>query len=142
MHRLLPLLLLATQAFSGEGHTLTLQIEGLKSTEGQLLVVLFDKADGYPDKADRAYRKLLVETVEAPVSTVVIEDVPTGTYAAFAVHDVNGNGIVDLRSVIPMPKEPIGASRNAKGFMGPPKFSGAAFEVGGDTTERFTLKTL
>jgi uncharacterized protein (DUF2141 family) len=42
-----------------------------------------------------------------------------------------------------MPKEPVGATRDAKGSFGPPKFKDASFTVGAAaTTQRFKLVRL
>ena len=49
-----------------------------------------------------------------------------GTYAVSVVHDENSNGKLDT-NFIGMPREGVGASNDAKGHMGPPKFSAASF---------------
>jgi uncharacterized protein (DUF2141 family) len=46
------------------------------------------------------------------------------------VHDENFNGKLDT-NFIGMPREGVGASNDAKGHMGPPKFSAAAFQYAG-----------
>jgi uncharacterized protein (DUF2141 family) len=122
--------------------SVVLEIDGVKNTEGQLLVVLFADPEGYPSEPDKAYRKALVEP-KVPRTRHVFADIPPGTYAGFVVHDENGNGVVDVGRVIPMPKEPLGATRDAKGFMGPPKFKSAAFDVGtAEVVERISLVRL
>jgi uncharacterized protein (DUF2141 family) len=140
MQRLLTLALLyASTSYADPGHTVTLEVNGIASTEGQLMVVLFDQAQGFPNKPDLAFRKALAAP-ETPTTRVSFADVPAGTYAAMVVHDENGNGEVDTRWPIPIPKEPMGASRDAKFAMGPPKFNAAAFEVSGDTTQSFSIR--
>jgi uncharacterized protein (DUF2141 family) len=57
---------------------------------------------------------------------VVFKDVPYGRYAAVAFHDEDGNGQM-RKNWVGMPKEGIGASRDAQGLMGPPSFRAASF---------------
>ena len=56
--------------------------------------------------------------------------VASGTYAVSVVHDENSNGKLD-RNFIGVPREGVGASNDAKGHMGPPKFNAASFEYKG-----------
>jgi uncharacterized protein (DUF2141 family) len=135
-------LLLLLTALAQDPGAVRLEITNVQSTEGQLLVALFRAEDGYPDEPDKAYRKALVPPV---VGTTVwtFDGLPAGTYAAFVVHDENMNQQCDLKWPIPMPKEPVGATRDAKGSFGPPKFKDASFTVGAAaTTQRFKLVRL
>lgn len=72
--------------------------------------------------------------------TVTLRDVPPGRYAIQAHHDRDGNGAVD-RSLIGMPVEGVGFSRDAPMVYGPPSFTDAAIEVGARTlTVPITLR--
>ena len=46
-------------------------------------------------------------------------------------HDENANGKID-RNFVGIPKEGYGTSNDAKGFMGPPKYEDAKFELTAD----------
>jgi uncharacterized protein (DUF2141 family) len=118
--------LLFSSALAGE---VRLEISKTEHNSGQLLVVLFTSEDGWPSNPDKAYRRLIA-TPTTGTSVVVIPDVPPGRYAAFVVHDEDSDMQCDLGSVIPMPKEPIAASRDARAMFGPPKFQDAVFDVG------------
>ena len=48
------------------------------------------------------------------------------------MHDKNANGKLDS-NIVGIPTEPYGASRDARGRMGPPAFEDAAVDVQGDT---------
>jgi uncharacterized protein (DUF2141 family) len=61
-------------------------------------------------------------------------DVQPGTYAIAVFHDENSNGKLDS-NFIGIPREGTGASNNAKGHMGPPKFDDAAFRYAGGRLE-------
>jgi uncharacterized protein (DUF2141 family) len=121
--------------------TVRVEINNVDHAGGQLLVVLFDQAEGFPDKRERAYASVVVPATQG---TTVAEfpNVPFGTWAAFAVHDEDADYTCDLKWPIPMPKEPVGATRSAKGLFGPPRFQDAAFPVAGPTTEKIVLVRL
>ncbi len=56
----------------------------------------------------------------------VFENVPPGTYGISAFHDRNDNEKLDT-NLIGVPVEDYGASNNARGVFGPPKFDDARF---------------
>jgi len=59
----------------------------------------------------------------------------TGAGTRFACfHDKNDNGVLDT-GPLGVPTEGVVASRNAKGFMGRPRFNDAKFTFAGNPTE-------
>lgn len=106
---------------------LDLALSGFRSAEGQVLVAVYRGADGFPGAPGRAWKQL-VTTVSGGRARLSL-DLPPGEYAIAVVHDENANNTLDT-SWIGIPREGIGASNNAKGRMGPPKYSDAKFEVG------------
>ena len=60
--------------------------------------------------------------------------VTPGRYAVSVFHDENNNGKL-ATNFVGMPKEGVGASTNAKGHFGPPKFDAAAFRFAGGRQE-------
>jgi uncharacterized protein (DUF2141 family) len=52
--------------------------------------------------------------------------IASGTYAVSVFHYENGNGKLDT-NFMGMPREGVGASNDARGHFGPPKFAAAAF---------------
>ena len=66
-------------------------------------------------------------------ATVVFENIENGIYAISVFHDENDNKKMDTK-IFGIPKEPIGTSNDATGFMGPPKFKDAKFNVTKDIT--------
>lgn len=137
MRRLLPLLfVLPAPAWAT---TVVLEVGNVRSTEGQMLVAIFRGEPGFPSEPDRAVHKQIAVPV-APTTTVSVE-LPPGEYAVSVVHDQNKNGTLDLGRIIPMPAEPLGSSRDAKGSFGPPKYADAKFVVPaeGRHVERFKL---
>lgn len=105
---------------------LTVTISGVKSAEGNIEVALYDKASEFPQGVRIA--GAIVAAAKGAV-TVVFSKVSPGRYALSAFHDINANGRLDA-NMLGIPTEPYGASRDAVGRFGPPKFEDAAFDVG------------
>jgi uncharacterized protein (DUF2141 family) len=105
------------------------EIGGLRSDKGQMLCALFSSADAFPTKADKAVARLTAKIAERQ-ATCDFTGVAPGTYAVSVVHDENSNGKLD-RNLIGIPREGVGASNDAKGHMGPPKFGPASFHYEG-----------
>ncbi|ATW04414.1 hypothetical protein CHN51_13385 [Sphingorhabdus sp. YGSMI21] len=109
--------------------SIDLEISGLRSEKGNVLVCLSANPKYFPDcSKDKQARKLKVSAGKA--EAIQIADVKPGTYAVALVHDENANGKMDLRLFLP--REGFGFSRNPKIGMGPPKFKSAQFTIGTD----------
>lgn len=128
-------------ALGAEPATLTLHIGGVASAEGHLLVVLFNSEDGWPSDPKKAVRSTMV-AAKPGVVTVTFDDLPPGVYAGSVVHDLDDDRVCDVKWPIPIPKEPVGMTRDAKGHFGPPKFADAALQVSGKVEHRLTLVQL
>jgi len=108
---------------------LAVQVLGVQGTNGRVCVAIWDDPDSYPDEGKHA-RSSCAKAKDGK-AYITFKNLPPGAYAAFAFHDADSNGKIKT-NFIGMPKEGVGASRGAKGFMGPPKFKDARFEVGTD----------
>ncbi len=119
-------LMLLFSAFAFAQSPMTIKVEGLREAKGQLMVFVYDNADDFPTKRDRAkYSKKI--PVSGASMEVVFDAVPAGTYGVAVYHDENMNDKMD-RSWYGMPTEGYGASNDAKGSFGPPKFDDAKFD--------------
>jgi uncharacterized protein (DUF2141 family) len=106
---------------------LTARVTGLKNDKGQVGCMLFARADGFPREPQKA-----TERVFAPIAggvAVCRFAARPGSYAIIAMHDENGNGVMD-RGFLGIPKEGFGATRGAHGAFGP-KFADARFDYAG-----------
>lgn len=106
---------------------LTVRISGVQGGSGIVQVLIWKDAASFPTKMEKAVARKTV-TISGDHGQVTFSSLPRGTYAAAAYQDLNGNGELD-RSMLGWPVEPTGASNGARGMMGPPKFSDAAFEL-------------
>lgn len=121
------------------GNTLSLEIIGIKETEGKLACALFWENKGFPRKHRRALRRTWVE-VEGHTAQCVFKRAGLGEYAASVFLDKNRNGKLDTNA-IGSPKEPWGVSKNAKARrFGPPLYNDAKFDYkGGPLTIQIQL---
>ena len=109
------------------------EINGLHSDKGQVMCALFSSAAGYP----KDYGKAIGRTNSEIVGTRAVCEfsaVSPGTYAVAVFHDENLNGKLETK-FMGIPREGVGASNNAKGHFGPPKFDAAAFRFSGGRME-------
>jgi uncharacterized protein (DUF2141 family) len=107
-------------------------IEGLRSAKGQVIVCLTMRADHFPNcHDDPQARRLKVPATEA--RELRFSGLPTGGYAIALIHDENGNQKLD--TMLGIPKEGFGFSRNPVIRFGAPKFSAARFDVASGTVD-------
>lgn len=100
-------------------------IEGVRERSGEIGVLLFDRAEGFPDDSRVCVQH---RVVPAKTGRIILdfEGLPFGTYAVAVIHDVNGNRKVDT-NLLGIPKEGYGFSNNARSLFRAPRFHDAAF---------------
>jgi uncharacterized protein (DUF2141 family) len=129
---------LVEQSSEAASDSITVPIGGLKSDEGQVGCLLFSSSDGFPSKPQKAAGMMFVK-ISSKSATCVFDNVKPGTYAIAAMHDENGNGKLDT-NFLGIPREGTGASRDARGTMGAPKWADAVFQfAGGSSTIPVTI---
>ena len=104
-------------------------IVNLHNDRGQVLCEIFASADGFPKEPDKAIAKTQ-SSIKDSAATCDFAGIAHGTYAVSVFHDENGNGVLDT-NFLGIPKEGVGASNDAKGSFGPPKFNDAKFNFPG-----------
>ena len=124
----------STQLDAQENYSITVRVEGANSDKGKMFLAL------YQDKA--AFLKEPFKALKSDITDkqceVIFEDLEAGTYAVSIFHDENDNGKMDT-NFMGIPKEDYGCSNNASGFMGPPKWNDAKFELTEDISITITL---
>ncbi len=110
-------------------NSITFVVLGLHSNEGEVDCALFGSAQGFPGDSGKAI-KTTKSKIENGQGVCTFSGVAPGDYAGSVFHDENGNGKLD-RNFMGMPKEGVGASNDAAGRFGPPKFDDARFSYKG-----------
>lgn len=104
------------------------------------MVCLTADAAHFPNcQDDPGARKLTIRTTQA--ASLRFDWLPSADYAVAMIHDENGNGRLD--TIMAMPREGFGFSRNPAIRFGPPRFDSARFAVtGGPVAEQVKVKYL
>ena len=79
----------------GESGVVAVYVDGLRSTDGDLVVRLYRSADGFPWDRRRAYREVR-ESAHSRGATLLLDDVPSGPVAVVAFHTEGGGARVRL----------------------------------------------
>ena len=114
--------------------TLTVNILGLNSSDGNLLIGIYNKKESFLKKPIKSN----IVKVKNKKALVLFRNLPKGIYAVSFVHDENDNKKMDT-NFIGIPKEDYGCSNNAIGFMGPPKYKDAKFVLEEDKSIEINL---
>ncbi|MEZ5172386.1 MAG: DUF2141 domain-containing protein [Bacteroidia bacterium] len=48
------------KASSAEGHSIQINLSGIRNSNGHILVSLFNKSEGWPDNPDNSFKKLRI----------------------------------------------------------------------------------
>ena len=114
-----------------EKHTfsITVNVTGMKADKGDVYVALYNSKTSFLKKEFKG----AIVNVSNKKATAVLEGIEEGVYAISVFHDKNDNKKMDT-NFIGIPKEPIGCSNGATGFMGPPKFIKAKFTLNKNKT--------
>lgn len=108
------------------GGSLDVSIQGLRNDRGLVRVCVTRDPAHFPRcQNDPQARRLNRSASQA--SSLHFEDLAPGTYAIAVMHDENGNGRLD--TVLGIPREGFGFSRNPGLGFGPPSFDSVRFQV-------------
>jgi uncharacterized protein (DUF2141 family) len=112
---------------SAQNVNLIVSVSGLKNDTGVLKVGLYNSEGTFL----KIPYKSIPSQIKGNVATVVFEGIPKGEYAISSYQDENSNGKLD-RNEMGIPSEGVSCSNNAKGFMGPPRYQDAKFNIDKD----------
>lgn len=118
---------IGTSVGAAHAADLTVDVTGLASANGKVLVAVYNRAEDFLKKPVRA-TAAAAAAGNGGVVRLVVGDLPPGEYALTVFLDANGNGKLDTNP-IGMPVEPYGFSNNASGNYGPPSFKAAAVQL-------------
>ena len=109
---------------------ITVNITDIRNTDGEILISLYDKAEGFPRDRQAIFRTAVVEPDVSGQVTTVFEDLPYGDYALAVLHDEDGSQGMTFGS-FHLPKEGYCFSNNVKVRFKPPKFKKTKFTLDG-----------
>ena len=115
-------------------YNLTVKVEDADNNDGKMLIAVYNSESDFLDTTYKGTQSTITDNG----CVVTFENIPEGIYAVSIFHDENDNDKLDS-NFIGIPKEDYGCSNNAKGFMGPPKWKDAKFELKSDKTITITL---
>ena len=113
----------ASDAARAQSCAIAVEMTGFHSDKGQALIAVFSSPRGFPDRTQLALRRVPVAIRERK-ARAVLRGLPPGTYAIGVLHDEDGDHRMKT-GLFGRPLEGYGASRDARGRMGPPKFADA-----------------
>ncbi len=112
----------ALKAESQDNGSLHVSITGIRNQTGQLVIRLYDRADGFPRHAKSVREIRKVNPIRAGGIKVSFDDLPRGDYAVCVTHDEDRNGDMTYRFYL-LPAEGYCFSRNFR-----PRFRAPSFE--------------
>lgn len=128
--------ILTTHA-NAETSTLTVEVTNIQKVKGTVYAALYNSKEGYDAQEGM---EGAMAAVEGETVVLTFNDLTPGFYAIQLFQDLDGDGAITL-SWSGAPKEPYGFSNNARGFMSPPKWKDASFEIGlADIKQNITIE--
>ncbi len=100
-------------------------VRGLRNSEGQLLIALFEQPDGFPDEHEKALRTKILPLDGEPLQ-IRFRSIAPGRYAVAVVHDENENERLDT-NLVGIPREGVGVSGGKNRMLRKPTFHDADF---------------
>ena len=106
--------------------SLEIDVAGMRSARGLIRVCLTADPKNFPGCVDDKHA--VTRSVPAGQHIIRFDDLPPGKYAAALIHDENSNAKLD--TLMGIPREGFGFSRNPPIGFGPPRFVAAEFALG------------
>jgi uncharacterized protein (DUF2141 family) len=122
----IPLLLAAAAAAPAFAEDVTITLNGVEPRGGKVLVAL--QTEDQFLKAAGAYGEMIDSPAAKGPLVVVLKDVAPGAYSLSVLHDVNGDGQMQMTDT-GMPAEGW-AMKGGADLRGPPEWAGSSFTVG------------
>jgi|GEM_PF-4837088 len=88
---------------------LRIQIQDVRTNNGQIYVILYNTPIGFPQETEKARGFYAISSVSTPVSTLDLDGINYGEYALLVVHDERRVGMPSIQRT-EVPKLPFGFS--------------------------------
>jgi uncharacterized protein (DUF2141 family) len=113
---------------SAQNVNLTVSVSGLKNNTGMVKVGLYNSDETFL----KSTYKSITSEIKNNGATVTFVGIPKGEYGISTYQDENSNGKLD-KNMMGIPSEDFACSNDAKGFMGPPAYEDAKFNINKDS---------
>jgi uncharacterized protein (DUF2141 family) len=118
---------------------LTIHVENVSPRGGILRLGVYDESR-YPDDESKPVAFADVKALPGR-TTITLHGIAPGTYAIEAFQDINANGRMDM-TLVGLPQEPFGFSRDVHPHLGKPDFRLVKFSlVPGQNVQTLHLQT-
>ena len=145
-----PLILVFLSTVPALSAELRLVMDGVRSDNGELLIGLYDDADGFKNAIANAGKRGLAPDRNRLVGTAirakrgtqsaVFTQLAPGRYAVIVIHDENDDGRLD-ENFLGAPTEGYGFGNDARSLFSAPSFDAAAITVGDTDVSAFITLT-
>jgi uncharacterized protein (DUF2141 family) len=108
-------------------HKITVVVNGFKNADGNCIINLYNKSEGFPNSSKLAYKSTAVK-IKNNSAQIVFDNIESGTYAVSVLHDANADGVMN-KNFLGIPKEGYGASNNIISSLSSPRFEDSKFEI-------------
>lgn len=116
--------------FRSPAGDLIVQVKGLRNSTGQVGILVFRSAEGFPGDREKSVYQVLLPIRQGRVEHRVA-GLKSGSYAVVVMHDENANRRMDT-NFLGIPKEGFGVSNDAVRKLGAPVFRESAFPFSGE----------
>jgi uncharacterized protein (DUF2141 family) len=127
----------AAAPVAGPATSLEIDVAGMRSAKGLIRICLTAEPKNFPGCTDDKHA--ITRSVPAGQHVIRFDGLSPGTYAAALIHDENSNARLD--TMMGIPREGFGFSRNPHIGFGPPRFAAAEFALSGVAeTQQVTMR--
>jgi len=126
-------------ADDNETFSLTVKVNELRNSKGEVQFALYNKDGTIPDKKFKHYFRKQNGKINEGSAYTTFKDLPKGRYAVNVLHDENMNGKIDKGFILPV--EGVGFTNYTT--VGPgnrPNFPKASFEITSDIEKLIKIK--
>lgn len=120
---------LALNTISAQEYTLTVQVSNIKEKKGKMIISIFNNLDDYLKEGKEYCKKIIL--VKDSLIRYTFKKIPKGEYAVALFHDINEDGKCN-KSLIGIPQEGFGFSKNKKPFLRAPSFEEVKIDLNQD----------
>lgn len=120
------LIIVVFPALGRAQHNIEVKVAQVPSSNGNINIALYSTDSSFLN-TESAFYSMSVNASEG-TTTLVLNDIPEGTYAIALYHDEDANNILKT-NWLGIPKEKVAFSNAKMKTFGPPSFKDCAFEV-------------